>query len=298
MAMAERARYNARLAGVFNAEIQPSLAQSFTGEERERERGTRACLRACTNPNPSPIVRSSDRTILSVPGLERFCETARITNYWPGSKWMLNPSSWMCLLHPWENTGPFIIIRVFSGLFHFGDRDLAGQGGTTSLPEWGRVLQIVPNPPPPPMPRDSSGYQSWWAWLLNTNHLVLTLKHGYQEIECPVILWTHGYQKIKYPGILRTHGSQILLKKNSNISAQTHWVFGRFFHETWQLSEVFEIPRTSGSLNPMFFSKYLDLAVLWFWKFSNGTDNSSILNFSNAQNWRVLKTLKIPTPHY
>ncbi len=148
IAMAERARYNARLAGVFNAEIQPLLAQSFAGEERERERGTRACLRACTNPNPSPIVRSSDRTILSVPGLERFCETARITNYWPESKWMLNPSSWMCLLHPWENTGPIIIIRVFSGLFHFGDRDLAGQGGTTSSPEWGRVLQIAPNPPP------------------------------------------------------------------------------------------------------------------------------------------------------
>jgi hypothetical protein len=57
--------------------------------KRERERGTRACLRACTNPNPSPIVRSSDRTILSVPGLERFWETSRLTNYWPGSKWML-----------------------------------------------------------------------------------------------------------------------------------------------------------------------------------------------------------------
>jgi len=98
--------------------------------ERERERGTRACLRACTNPNPSPIVRSSDRTILSVPGLERFWETWRLTNYWPGSKWMLNLSSWMCLFHPWEHTGPFIIIRVFLGLFHFGDRDLAGQENT------------------------------------------------------------------------------------------------------------------------------------------------------------------------
>ncbi len=38
MAMAKRARYNCRLAGVFNAEIQPSLAQSFAGDERERER--------------------------------------------------------------------------------------------------------------------------------------------------------------------------------------------------------------------------------------------------------------------
>ncbi len=70
MAMAERARYNGRLSGVFNAEIQASLAQSFC-RRREREE-QRACLRACTNPNPSPIVRSSDRTIVSVPGLERF----------------------------------------------------------------------------------------------------------------------------------------------------------------------------------------------------------------------------------
>jgi hypothetical protein len=43
---------------------------------------------------------------------------------------MLNLSSWMCLFHPWEHTGPFIIIRVFLGLFHFGDRDLAGQENT------------------------------------------------------------------------------------------------------------------------------------------------------------------------
>jgi hypothetical protein len=61
MAMAERARYNGRLAGVFNAEIQASFAQSFASEEREKEREEqRACLRACTNPNPSPIVRSDD----------------------------------------------------------------------------------------------------------------------------------------------------------------------------------------------------------------------------------------------
>jgi hypothetical protein len=38
MAMAERARYDGRLARVFNAEIQPSLAQSFACEEREREK--------------------------------------------------------------------------------------------------------------------------------------------------------------------------------------------------------------------------------------------------------------------
>lgn len=38
MAMGKRARYNGRLAGVFNAEIQASLAQSFAGEERERNK--------------------------------------------------------------------------------------------------------------------------------------------------------------------------------------------------------------------------------------------------------------------
>jgi len=41
-------------------------------------------------------------------------------------------------------------------------------------------------------------------------------------------------------------------EKNSNIHPNP-LVFGQFFHETWQLFEAFEIPRTSGSLNPMLF---------------------------------------------
>ncbi len=263
------------------------VLQATREREREWERGTRAWIRACTNPNPSPSVRSSDRTILSVPGLERFWETSRITNYWPGSKWMINLSSWMCILHPWENTGPFIIIRVFPGLFHFGDRDLAGQEGTTPLPEWRRVLQFAPNPPGGA--RDSSGYQSWWPWLLKTNHLVLIPKHGYQESG---LLYEHMVIKISNT---RASYKSTVLKSFwnffSNIHPNPRWVFGRFFRETWQLFEAFEIPRTSGSLNPMVFFQIPGpggslIPKIFTWKTGN---NSSILNFSNDQNRRVFK---------
>ncbi len=58
MAMAERARYNGRLAGVFNAEIQASLAQSFAGEERERNKELASVLVQTLIP-----LLSSDRPI-------------------------------------------------------------------------------------------------------------------------------------------------------------------------------------------------------------------------------------------
>jgi hypothetical protein len=79
-------------------------------------------------------------------------------------------------------------------------------------------------------------------------------------------------------------------EKKFQISTYTHWVFGRFFRETWQLFEAFEIPRTSGSLNPMVFFQIPGpggslIPKIFTWK----TGNSSILNFSNDQNRRVFQ---------
>ncbi len=260
--------------------------------KRERKRERNKELASVLVQTLIPLL-SSDRTILSVQGLERFWETSRITNYWPGSKWMLNPSSWMCLLHPWENTGPFIIIRVFPGLFHFGDRDLAGQGGTTSSPEWGRVLlQIAPNPPGA---RDSSGYQSWWAWLLKTNHLVLIPKHGYQEIERPPGYCMHPWSsKNQIPGHnTNPWFSNSFEKKISNIHPNPLGSLAGSSMKPGNFFEAFEIPRTSGSLNPMlFFSKYLDLAFLWIQCFFSQLPRpgGSLLSKNFTWNRRVFQT--------
>jgi hypothetical protein len=54
--------------------------------------------------------------------------------------------------------------------------------------------------------------------------------------------------------------------------------------------KAFEIPRTSGSLNLIFFI-YQDPPILWFWNFSN-TQNQWFFGFqffSNTQKWRVLQ---------
>jgi hypothetical protein len=76
--------------------------------------------------------------------------------------------------------------------------------------------------------------------------------HGYQKINCLVIIYNLSYQKIKYPNTIRIHGSQFF-EKNSNIHLTMPSLF-RFFRETRRLFEVSEIPKTGSSLLLNFFS--------------------------------------------
>jgi hypothetical protein len=119
----------------------------------------------------------------------------------------------------------------------------------------------------------------------------------------PNLLWVSSWVSKLITMVSKNQNTQILyitmvlkILENMNIRLKVLCHF-RFFNETRWFFEVSEIPRPSGSLNLIFFFKYLDPMVLWFWKFTN-TQNRRFFDpefFSNTSNWWVLQ--KSNTPH-
>jgi len=96
--------------------------------------------------------------------------------------------------------------------------------------------------------------------------------------------------KIKYPAVIYT---TFLVLSQSQIIAHKPSLLFRFFHETQQLFEVFEITKTSSSFILILF--HIPRTVLVWFRFLQIPRTGSLrLNFSTTWNWCLLKKIKYP----